>query len=437
MSGLTNWQTHKIHARSLTVDWSAPKLRSSAVAMPANRSTEAEFEVSRSTAGPAAPADADAHGTHGVHGKANGLLLKFILGLLDRANNAVPDNRDYDRFPAPPNARRVWALQDFVRGIAARLGWYRRSVDQATARPALEAILERLDGLAWLHDNLADDTSRELLLLLLEYRVLGSNNVALPLRYDRSWQQKKENVERALVRRSVGKQGPWSLDEFEYQTPRGPIRVALHTYGFATTFLAEHYALRRGASNVFVHPGDVVIDGGGCWGDTALYFASEAGETGHVYSFEFDPKNLELLRANLDRNPKLRNLVTVVEHALWRESDKELAFEPSGPGTALAPGTDGASKTTTLSIDTFVERQSLTRIDFIKMDIEGAELDALIGAEQTLRRFKPRLAISLYHSLDDYFRIPQYLAQLELGYRFHLHHATIHMEETLLFAVAE
>ncbi len=66
--------------------------------------------------------------------------------------------------------------------------------------------------------------------------------------------------------------------------------------------------------------------------------------------------------------------------------------------------------------------------------LQGAELAALKGAEHTLRRFKPKLAICVYHRLEDFFDIPDYLASLQLGYRFFLRHFTIHIDETVLFA---
>ena len=73
-------------------------------------------------------------------------------------------------------------------------------------------------------------------------------------------------------------------------------------------------------------------------------------------------------------------------------------------------------------------------VDFIKMDIEGAESEALEGAKQTIRAFHPKLAISVYHKLDDFWTIPKYIDQLGMGYRFYLRHFTIHREETVLFA---
>ena len=79
-----------------------------------------------------------------------------------------------------------------------------------------------------------------------------------------------------------------------------------------------------------------------------------------------------------------------------------------------------------ITLDDFVRVEGTRKIDFIKMDIEGAELSALQGAKETLRIFRPDLAIAVYHSLPDFWRIPQYLDELGLGYRFYLRHFTIH-----------
>ena len=86
------------------------------------------------------------------------------------------------------------------------------------------------------------------------------------------------------------------------------------------------------------------------------------------------------------------------------------------------------------SIDNLVDTNGLRRVDFVKMDIEGAEMDALIGGERTIRSHRPRLAISVYHSLQDFVRIPKWIDSLGLGYKFYLDHFTIHLEESVLFA---
>jgi FkbM family methyltransferase len=89
------------------------------------------------------------------------------------------------------------------------------------------------------------------------------------------------------------------------------------------------------------------------------------------------------------------------------------------------------------TIDGLVATKHIQRVDFLKMDIEGSELAALQGAEKTLRQFKPKLAICIYHKFADFFEIPRFLQSLNLGYRLYLDHYSIHAEETVLYASAD
>jgi FkbM family methyltransferase len=142
---------------------------------------------------------------------------------------------------------------------------------------------------------------------------------------------------------------------------------------------------------------------------------------------------------NLDLNPALKKRIEVVENALWNISGKSVPYSEAGPGTSLTRNgrEPGQQHALTVSADDFVTQHRLPKIDFIKMDIEGAELLALQGTRQTLSRFKPKLAICVYHRLEDFFDIPDYLNSLNLGYHFFLRHFTIHAEETVLFARAD
>ena len=88
----------------------------------------------------------------------------------------------------------------------------------------------------------------------------------------------------------------------------------------------------------------------------------------------------------------------------------------------------------TTTIDEAATRSNALRVDFIKMDIEGSELSALRGAESTIRRWQPKLAISLYHRPEDFFSIPSWIDSLGIGYRLFLDHYSIHHEETVLYA---
>ena len=68
------------------------------------------------------------------------------------------------------------------------------------------------------------------------------------------------------------------------------------------------------------------------------------------------------------------------------------------------------------------------------MDIEGAESLALNGAIKTIKKYRPKLAIAIYHSMNDFVSIPLWLKELDLDYKFYLGHYTLHAEETILFA---
>jgi FkbM family methyltransferase len=282
--------------------------------------------------------------------------------------------------------------------------------------------------LEWFYGALADDTSRELMLHLFAFRLLGAAKVRIPLSGGRTREEVWEQARPLRTAEGVVDLGflGWRGDRYDL-TPLGyPFVMDAHFLAVAQLVLEQYRCPQH--PEVGVHPGDVVIEGGGCWGDTALYLAHQAGPQGRVRTFEFEPANLERLRANLALNPDLAARVEVDERALWHASGERLAIVPFGPGTKIADG--GELDVPSAAIDDL----GLERVDFIKLDIEGAELAALTGARRTLLRDRPRLAVSLYHRPEDWTTIPRFLDGLGVGYRFSLGHFTVHMEETMLFA---
>jgi len=187
-----------------------------------------------------------------------------------------------------------------------------------------------------------------------------------------------------------------------------------------------------------VEKGDIVIDAGACWGETSVKFAYLSGPDGRVYGFEFVPKNLDIFYKNLDLNPKIKDRITVIKRAVWSESDIMMDYADNGPGSKVNFDNTSEENVKTLSIDDLVAAEKIPHVDFIKMDIEGAELQALQGAINTLRKYRPKLAISIYHRLPtDYIEIPEFLLSLDLGYQLYIRHYTIHAEETVLYAKVE
>jgi len=69
------------------------------------------------------------------------------------------------------------------------------------------------------------------------------------------------------------------------------------------------------------------------------------------------------------------------------------------------------------------------------MDIEGAEVTTLLSAKETLIKYQPKLAIFVYHKIEHYYRIPQYINSLNLNYKFYLDHFSINRAETILFGI--
>jgi hypothetical protein len=75
------------------------------------------------------------------------------------------------------------------------------------------------------------------------------------------------------------------------------------------------------------------------------------------------------------------------------------------------------------------------RVDFIKMDIEGSELNALQGAQNTIRKYKPILAICVYHKKNDLLTIPAYIHSICPEYKFYLRAHSKYSQELVLYAV--
>jgi FkbM family methyltransferase len=319
----------------------------------------------------------------------------------------------------------------------SRFGFRRRDSVCTVDPGALEEWAPLFPDLDWLYATLADDASRDLLVQLVAYRLMGKRAVRLPRSTRAYWKRICELAALADSADSIGLDfNDWKLLLHDL-TPIGyPVRLYIRTLGVMAQFELRQYCCDR--AGLDVNPGDVVIDGGACYGDSALFFAAKTGGRGRVLSFEFVPPNIEVFRRNLALNPQLASSVELVPHALWSTSGVRLYGSGRGPGTRVSiapPDPHQAHSTTTLAIDDFVRDRHLDRLDLIKMDIEGAEFDALQGARATLQQYHPQLALCVYHSPADFARLARFVDDLDLTYRFYLGHLTIHAEETILYAM--
>lgn len=298
-----------------------------------------------------------------------------------------------------------------------------------------------------LYTLLADRHSRDTLLLVALYALLGHRFVRFPYYAPDTLARRQALHDRCLVEEEdPAMREALARDAFgvgsrlhRYRTRMAGEEVSF--YG-SSEFLYQleafpPYRYAAGPVRVAVQPGDHVIDCGACYGDTALLFAASAGEDGRVLSFEPHPDIGRLFQRNRDLNPRLARRMTLLPAATGETAGGTAAFSLCGPGSHLDhsnPRLQRADIPVT-SIDAETERLGWPRVDFIKMDVEGAELATLKGAERTLRRFRPRLAVCLYHSPEDFFRIPRFLVECDLGYRFYLEHHFMNGWETVLYAL--
>ena len=176
-------------------------------------------------------------------------------------------------------------------------------------------------------------------------------------------------------------------------------------------------------------PDEVYVDAGVHTVHTVVDFVFYTnGKYKKIYAFEPDKVSYTLLKRDIS---DIRG-VELYKYGL-SNFDGEVLFDAKGNGASgivNSGNAENAVKISVVSLDAFL-KESPT---FIKMDIEGAEYDALLGASNIIKNHKPKLAISLYHRPDDLVRIPLLIHKLVPEYKFYLrHHMTNHFE-TVLYA---
>jgi FkbM family methyltransferase len=295
----------------------------------------------------------------------------------------------------------------------------------------LAFVLKHLERFFEARQLFEDEPSRQLYDRLILFRVMSHLHVRLPFNTpdNRAYLATAESW-RVEDTEDVGAFGPLSI--FLVPGREHEIRVKGWKENITWTFLYQQYYFQRNSVEVKPMPGDYVIDAGGCFGDTALGFADAVGEGGHVYVFDPLPRHCAIMHEQLMMNPRLAKRISIFPAGLADHVNVAAPLPDDGvidPGARLL-----ATTVPTTTIDEVVSGNNLPWVDFIKMDIEGSELSALRGAESTLRRSRPKLAISLYHRPEDFFAIPLWINQLGCGYRFYLDHYSIHHEETVLYA---
>jgi FkbM family methyltransferase len=172
---------------------------------------------------------------------------------------------------------------------------------------------------------------------------------------------------------------------------------------------------------------EVYVDGGSYDGDTIRSFIDRVGgRFSAVYAFEPDPVTFAKLTANFRDEPRVHPI-----HAGLYSRAGKLRFRDDASRGAIFVD-DGDIEMPVTTIDEVLGDRPLT---YVKMNIEGAEIDALGGGERAIRRWLPRLAISVYHRPSDLWRIPRLVQELSADYDLYLRQHDGGIIETVLYAL--
>lgn len=180
--------------------------------------------------------------------------------------------------------------------------------------------------------------------------------------------------------------------------------------------------------DIFEVNNDSVIFDIGAWkGDSAYFFSKKCSDNAQIYAFEPDADAYDALKCVKEKY-KLDNVI--LENILFSNKEETVDFVSMIPNTPVV-------KMNALTVDKFVNDNDIKRIDYIKMDVEGAEQNILEGAKETIKRFRPSLAIAVYHGgklfMEDFYKVPIFVKEITEGYKYYIRTFSPWGGETILF----
>lgn len=176
---------------------------------------------------------------------------------------------------------------------------------------------------------------------------------------------------------------------------------------------------------------EVFVDCGCYDASTAFHFAGWCGSRGYDKIWCFEPDRDSFQRCT-ELCEGLRNCTVYPYGISDRAGTVSFQSGRKEESRIVTPeDATAADNIETVILDDFLHGE---RVTFIKMDIEGAELDALRGASRIIKEQKPKLAISIYHRLEDIIEIPKLIISLRPDYRLYIRHYSLLLNETVLYA---
>lgn len=253
------------------------------------------------------------------------------------------------------------------------MGGYGKGKSSGAYKATLCDMIKNIDRYDWVYEHLADDRSREVFSNLVLFRLIPDTQ---------------------FLKAACDKEIPQYFDP-------------------AIISCAED---------------EVFVDCGGYIGDTAEAFIRSFGSYKSIHVYEPDQSNLEQCHTNLDQYSNI-----YIHNAGVGERNTALSFsENNGEASSFVAASDLSESVEIKALDQDISEP----VTFIKMDVEGFEIPALLGAKKHIRKDRPKLAICTYHVVSDLWEIPMLIHSIAPNYQFYLRHYREDVAwETVLYAI--
>ncbi|CRF31708.1 methyltransferase [Brachyspira suanatina] len=268
------------------------------------------------------------------------------------------------------------------------------------------------------YNMLEEPYSKDLFKKIVRYRYLLSF-------YRDAYTNSKEKIKLSIKYGSINIFS-WGLKRFLFGLQKYKYPSEIENFLLFYIFGLEQYNIK----DIFEVSNDSVVFDVGAWkGDTAYFFSKKCNDNAKIYAFEPDINAFETLKVMKEKY-KLNNVI--LENILFSNKNETIDFVSMTPNTP-------AVKMKAITIDEFVESNNIERIDYLKMDVEGAEKHILEGALNTIKKFRPSLAIAVYHGgelfMEDFYKVPVFIKEITENYEYYIRTFSPWGGETILFCI--
>lgn len=202
-----------------------------------------------------------------------------------------------------------------------------------------------------------------------------------------------------------------------------------YTYGGLDSICTDNQYF---CDDLFLIPKDeIFVDAGAYNGDTLRTFLDKVGnDFEKYYCFELAQSNYKRLKSYISGlGEEEKNKIVAINKGV-SNCREEILYSDSDEGSQID------ERGTVKGFVTSIDAEIVGRISYIKMDIEGSELKALEGAKESIKQYRPKLAVCLYHKPQDMWEIPLYIKSLVPEYKIYIRHHTDLLNETVCYALA-